>query len=156
MGMIFVDSWLLYQKCTGSKESQAVFYEKLAEELIDNTHDGIGVRDRAEVAVPPTPNSLSSISVSSMAASITTPNKKKHKVVNEKTGKVYWHTNQQKCQVCKRGKCTHQCRLCFAQRGYAGSGLCSRSTRTECSDTHYQMCHPTWNGHYDDVVMQSP
>ena len=38
-GMCVVDSWLMFSKSTESEEKQRDFYELLAEEMIDNSHD---------------------------------------------------------------------------------------------------------------------
>jgi hypothetical protein len=38
-GMCVVEAWLMYSKCTETEEKQHEFYELLAEEMINNTHD---------------------------------------------------------------------------------------------------------------------
>lgn len=44
LGMIVVDAWLVYSKCTGTNndQKQTEFYTLLAEELIDNNYDTVG------------------------------------------------------------------------------------------------------------------
>ncbi len=46
LGMMIVDTWLVYSKATGTTELEKDFYTKLSEELIDNNYDTIGMRTR--------------------------------------------------------------------------------------------------------------
>ena len=45
-GMCVVDAWLVYSKCKETEEKEREFYELLAEEMIDNSHDQVRGRGR--------------------------------------------------------------------------------------------------------------
>ena len=148
LGMIFVDTWLVYSKTTRTTETQAEFYEKLAEEMIDNDYDNRGAARAAsmtdtQVAVAGSPYSISSMSVCSAR---TTPNKTK-----SKSGKGY-KTNQIRCQVCNT-KTIEMCKICLDQRGVRGAGVCSPRSGRYCFSTHVMDRHPAYTVTLDDAEM---
>jgi len=104
LGMVIVDSFLLMQGCHGSSKAmdQRLFYEKLAEELIDNTHDTVGLRPRKRSAAAAAPEA--SLPRVELHLTSPTPTKKKKKS-NKK------HRLQGRCMHC--GKSTSWvCREC--------------------------------------------
>jgi hypothetical protein len=52
LGMVIVDSWLAWKGCRGLRSTleQKNVYEVLAEELIDDNFDAIGIRERHRLA----------------------------------------------------------------------------------------------------------
>ncbi len=77
-GMCVVDSWLMFSKSTETEEKQRDFYELLAEEMIDNTHDQ--VRGRRAVSEDGSPGIITAEGhMRSGIAAHLTPTKKKRR-----------------------------------------------------------------------------
>jgi hypothetical protein len=105
LGIIIVDSWLVYSGGRGLRTGidQREFYEQLADQLIDNSFDSIGLRDRRSDLVTPgvTPRS-------GIGAHITQTKKKR----KSKCGTSTTFSLQGMCCICS-AKTTHICSSCL-------------------------------------------
>ena len=104
LGMIVVDTWLVYSGQRGSypKITQRHFYEDLAYDLVFNSYDQLGLRTGGDVDVIQT-EVLTPQKLSSSVGVHLTPTKRKRK---QKNGDKTPYALQMCCKVCKR-KTTH-------------------------------------------------
>jgi hypothetical protein len=133
LGICIVDSWLLYSGARGfrSHMTQREFYERLAEELIDNDYEKVSLRRRSSDAMavsPYIPKSGRSIHL--------TPTKSKRSCKGVPTR----YAQQGKCQVCKR-KTTHICSECIDASIGKVVWLCHTKTLKCCFDEHLEKHH---------------
>jgi hypothetical protein len=96
LGMIIVDAWLVYSGGRGAKATmvQRSFYEKLADQLIDNEFDYVGLRDRSTSLIDAKQILRSGLDVH------LTPNKKRRKT---KDGATLTFAELGRCTVATHG-----------------------------------------------------
>jgi Transposase IS4 len=140
LGMVIVDSWLAWNGCRGLRSTleQKKFYEVLAEELIDNNFDAIGIRERhrfaneSEAMLNGQPRSGIGIHL--------TPTKKKRRT---KDGDFKSGLRQGRCLVCRR-KTTMVCSQCKdMDLDGPEAWLCATRTGRACFPTHSSLKHNT-------------
>ena len=141
--MSVVDSWLVYKKCTDVKETQAEFYAFLAEEMIDNTLDGVTIRCSARTVATANPVALhvDGTPRCGIAAHLTPTKLKRRK----KDGALTPYTLQGNCMVCKK-KTTWTCSQCIdddidGRWESKQPWLCSSSSGRVCFGTHLTEVH---------------
>jgi hypothetical protein len=125
-GMCIVDSFLLMQGTQGDSMEQRLFYELLAQELIDNTYDVVALRPRKRInddgTVTTTASSLTGQTIDPFEAHcprkafhLTAPTPTKKMKKNNKK-----HKAQGRCMMC--GKHTSfVCRECQKQQDPHGA-----------------------------------
>ena len=133
-GICVVDAWLCYQNTLETSELQEDFYEKLAEELIDNSYDGRLLRsdggtpssagDSSPTNTGGRPRDCYGIHVMSMRE--TKKGSKGRKC----------HTTQLRCQICSK-KTTHKCSKCDDPI----VPICSSTTGRDCFRQHFDKVH---------------
>jgi hypothetical protein len=103
LGVIVVDAWLLYSGGRGSRASleQRSFYEKLADQLIDNTYDFVSLRDRSTPEIP-------SCNVTPRRRDAHLTPTKRRRMFN---GQLQAARAQGKCYICKVRKTTRICSI---------------------------------------------
>jgi hypothetical protein len=106
LGICFVDAWLLHSGARGClrRMKQSEFYENLAQNLIENNYDSVGLRARY----------TSNDAVADIAAPVsgfgphTTPTKRKK---STRDGMETSYKVQKRCKVCRQ-KTTKICSQC--------------------------------------------
>jgi len=140
-GMSVVDSFLLMQGCQGNWLVQRLYYELLAQDLIDNQYDTIGLRPR---------NKRKADDDASTAAS-SLPSKEQHLTAPTPTKRMKngnrKHRMQGLCMVCKhKSKTSFVCRKCQSNQLSTDKKqhwICRRGAATlDCMSQHIQDCHP--------------
>jgi hypothetical protein len=106
LGMIIVDAFLVYSGGRGVRRhmDQRSYYETLEDQLINNSFDFAGRRDRSAPLVDPQEVMRSGRDVH------LTPTKKRRKVKGR--GEVSSFAAQGRCTACKQNKSTYVCSLC--------------------------------------------
>jgi hypothetical protein len=150
-GMCVVDSWLMFSKSTETEEKQRDFYELLAEEMIDNTHDQ--VRGRRAVSEDGSPGIITAEGHmrSGIAAHLTPTKNKRRRRENmedgENNSKRFSNTTymqQGRCIVCKM-KTTQVCSQCQDENMDENSAhepwICKPTTFRACFATHMTTSH---------------
>jgi hypothetical protein len=144
LGIIAVDSWLIYHKCTNSPEKQKEFYSALAEELIDNTYDTSqpAVRSRANNNnsnnnISPTMDWATGRARCGVYAHLT-PTKKFRRMKN---GAPTSYMLQGLCRQCKRKKTTHVCSLCKDEDPTREVWICHTKSSGSCYADHMDKVH---------------
>jgi hypothetical protein len=114
LGIIIVDAWLVHSGGRGARATmeQRSFYEKLADQLIDNQFDYVGLRDRSTSLIDAKQILRSGRDVH------LTPTKKRRKT---KDGATLTFAEQGRCTVCKSKKSTYICSTCADSGPEAGS-----------------------------------
>jgi len=105
LGMCVVDAWLLYAGARGPAAAliQNQFYEDLAAQLIDNTYESLGLRQRG---VPGAVAGSDGTPVVCFGVGVhLTPTLKRRKGDSE-------HRAQRDCRVCKSSRTTLVCSSC--------------------------------------------
>jgi len=133
LGMCVVDAWLLYAGARGPAAAltQNQFYEDLAAQLIDNTYDSVGLRQRG---VPGTVAGSNGAPVVCFGVGVhLTPTLKRRKGDSD-------HRAQRDCRVCKSGRTTLVCSSC---RDGTGVDLffCGPKTGRGCFHVHLREVH---------------
>jgi hypothetical protein len=139
--MCVVDAWLLYSKATKCSEKQKDFYMFLADELIDNNYDGIGVQSsrRASTSSPEdngTPPAVSRITGAPRAGigPHLTPGMRKRK--NSDTYRL-----QGCCVECGK-KTTMACSACRDEKqDGVETYVCSTKNGAKCFPDHLKNKH---------------
>jgi hypothetical protein len=140
--MCVVDAWLLYSKATKSSEKQKDFYMFLADELIDNNYDGVGVHSSSRRAstsssdgksTPPAVSRVTGAPLAGIGAHLT-PGIKKRK--NSDTCIL-----QGRCVECGK-KTTMACSAC-QDEAQVGSDqyVCSTKNGATCFSEHLKSKH---------------
>lgn len=131
LGFCIVDAWKLYKAGMGFQIglSQAHFYEKLAEELIDNSFDQLARRSSP-------PEEPVEISPFSGRGTLLTPTKRRRSVNGELAG----HTAQGRCRVCTKYKSSYICGFCRDRRGLERF-FCHTKTGRDCYEAHLSLEH---------------
>lgn len=108
LGMCIVDSWLLYAGARGGTAglTQKQFYEDLAAQLIDNTFDRVGVRDRGAPAQTAATADLPPFQGVGIHLTPTT----KRRAGDSSKDRDY--RAQRACRACKRYGTSHVCSGC--------------------------------------------
>ena len=140
LGLCAVDAWLLYKGARGArtKLDPDDFCTYIAEGLIDNKYDSIGLRRRR--------NDYEEEQTSSRSGNGLGPHLKKTKLTRMRKGKMTKHKKQGRCRICKDGSVSIL--VCSACEEKDGSQLyiCDSSTSKGClkarfaqhfKDTHY-------------------
>ena len=136
LGIIIVDTWLVYKGFFhDAAEPEKDFYDRLAEELIDNAYDSPVTRRRGR-SMYSTPSPLASAfhqdgSARSGLGIHITPTKRKRK------GKNY--LLQGNCKVCKK-KTTNICSSCKELAPDKETWICN-TRRRDCFAVHLAECH---------------
>jgi hypothetical protein len=149
-GMCVVDSWLMYSKCTETEEKQREFYEMLAEEMIDNTHDQVRGR-RSENTGDGGIIAADGHMRSGISAHLTPTKRKRRKreAVEGETGNQMRLTNtsymqQGRCIVCSK-KSTQVCSQCQDENDDENNTheawICKPTTFRTCFATHLNTTH---------------
>mgnify|MGYP006061302161 CR=1 FL=1 len=134
LGMIIVDSFLLYHHLVNKEETEPDFYNLLAEELIDNTYDSVSPRRRRAEVVQASPEAVGPDgNLRSGCGVHLTPTKRKRKNTN--------HRLQGDCKVCGI-KTSHSCSDCKTGRG-SEMWLCHSTTWRDCFAKHITAKHST-------------
>jgi hypothetical protein len=133
LGMIIVDSWLLYVGSRGELRSmkQRGFYEALWLELIDNNFDLVGLRSQTPDDTP------FQLTPTSGADPHATPTNKR-KLDKEK--KETSAQAQRDCIVCK-SRTTRVCSECRGD-GKGEEFICDSSKQRVCFASHARSTHP--------------
>ena len=138
-----VDSWFVYQGCTGSLESQSDFYTALAEELIDNTFDQ-AINARRSSARSLFAAGQSAVSPNGFARAGVgphlTPTKRKRK---RNDGTILKHLHQGRCTVCSL-KTIMVCSVCHddaEENGGDSAYVCGSKTTRLCFAVHLEEKH---------------
>ena len=79
LGMMIVDTWLVYSKATGTTELEKDFYTKLSEELFDHNCNTIGMRASRRTRGEETPAATDRGSARAGLHAHLTPTKKRRK-----------------------------------------------------------------------------
>ena len=142
LGMMIVDTWLVYSKATGTTELEKDFYTKLSEELIDNNYDTIGMRARRRNRGEETPAAIDRGLARAGLHAHLTPTKKKRK---RRDGTITNYKLQGKCKICGE-KTTFMCSLCVDARDESPLGsktpwLCYTSKGKLCFQLHIDSHH---------------
>jgi len=139
LSMCIVDTWLLYKGATTTTENQKLFYERLAEELIDNRYDTIGnaPRQRAREEDVPLQNTAFVSPRSGLHAHLT-PTKKKRKTNN---GGQTNYRFQAWCRECSNRKTTHLCSLCEDSDASNLVYICHTKGGRTCFQIHMDKYH---------------
>jgi hypothetical protein len=132
LGMVIVDSWLLYAGARGPLRSmkQRTFYETLALELIDNDFNSVGLRARTGVSVPDQLTPTSGIGPHA------TPTKRRKR---DKEGKEQASRAQRNCVICG-GRTTKVCSSC-REEGRNEVFICDSSKGRVCFSSHVRAEH---------------
>ena len=122
LAMMVVDSYLLWRKCQNRNDSteytQARFYEKLAEQLIDNNYDHKDPPSKKRKHRDPTPT-------------------KRKKPSNPR------FRADGRCFVCKRGWSGYECRYCSWVNPSRAHWIChSKDGNHKCYSAHLKAEHP--------------
>jgi len=122
LGMIIVDSWLLYKGLQGNREKmgQREFYEQLAEELIKQSRNLNSIRDFD--------SELSNRNGKRVATGI-------HLIRTSRKRRGSTGTVQLTCRICRR-RTSHFCSDCTQ-----GVWICHAETGQNCFDTHLKSIH---------------
>ena len=135
LGMCIVDAWLLYRGSVGEAcgMQQHTFYERLAEDLIENTIGHVSVRRRLrfddEIEAPPTPRH-------GIGAHLT-PTRKRRKTTD---GRESRFLAQRTCFHCKKRGCTLVCSTCRYEENKGEVFLCS-AKKSSCFIEHQRIHH---------------
>ena len=141
LGMIVVDTCNFHQACVHPNDIDSdpnTFYSSLAEEMIDNTFDEVGLQPWAT----PTSNRRTAANVASGSPipHLTPTREKKRKT----DGTESTHTRQGRCLICKR-KTTYLCNICNDKVQSEGGKLpwyChEKNGHRECFTTHIEKDH---------------
>jgi hypothetical protein len=150
-GMCVVDTWLAWSQATASHSNQRDFYIALAEEMIDNTYDHVGVTAAGRRAPAPTDQPGGSPSLFHRATGAPrggvfahlTPTKKKRK---RKDGTVTNQAKQGYCSICQK-KTKYNCSECIDNQEHGGNDtehetwLCNAATGRSCFAQHMTSKH---------------
>lgn len=138
LGMIIVDSFLLYSQLIDKHEPEHQFYTFLAEELIDNTYDSMARRSsrQSNASEEGTPTSATRAIAPSgrPRAGINihlTPTKRRRKETK--------YLLQGRCTICAK-KTTHTCSRCADDRG-KDVWLCTTKAGRFCFSQHLEDHH---------------
>ena len=149
LAICFVDTWKAYSNATLTKSTQREFYLRLSEELIDNTHGRIFVRNIKPIVGVPEDDDDSHVCLLASDGSVPsglgihlTPTKKRRRA----HGKTTPYLKQGYCKVCKR-KTKYICSLCDHVHDNDGKEtfLCHTSTGRDCFLKHIRMKHQDSN-----------
>lgn len=133
LAMCIVDSWLLYKSSRGegSVMPPNKFYEKLAEQLIDNEYDTIITRSHV-MDVP-----LTNITESGIGPHLT-PTSRKRKLQDGTPSNC---ALQGRCKMCRNGtKSKYVCSACTSSNA-SDFWLCHSDTKRDCFIRHYNAAH---------------
>lgn len=111
LGMIIVDSWMVYKAATATLEKQHDFYTLLAEELIDNTYDTVQGNTPTNADAGVMNSELLDRTTGAGRAGVDahlTPTKQKRRRCD---GTVTNHSKQGRCRMCLK-KTRHICSQC--------------------------------------------
>jgi hypothetical protein len=144
LGMCVVDSWFVYQACTGSPESQSDFCTTLAEEFIDNMFDQ-AINARRSSATSPFAAGQSAVSPNGLVCAggvgpHLTPTKQKGK---RKDGTILVALHQGHCAVCSM-KTSMVCSVCrddADENGGDSAYVCGSKTTRLCFAVHLEVKH---------------
>lgn len=144
LGMILVDSWLVFKGATRTTESQSEFYNLLAEELIDNTHDEGARRRQRAITLTPSPsatNDRTGAGRSGVELHLTPTRAKRRR----KDGSLTNHGLQGRCRICTR-KSKYLCSACNDEAQESGGNtsrvwLCHTETGRMCFPEHITSHH---------------
>lgn len=149
LGIILVDTWLVFRGATKTNETQSEFYTLLAEELIDNTFDE-GLRSRRATttaigkASPEVLDTRTGAGRSGIYAHLT-PTKRKRRRAD---GTLTNHSLQGRCTVCKTKKTRFVCSECNDEAFESGADasssivwLCHSETGRMCFAEHFTTHH---------------
>ena len=131
LGFCIVDTWKLYKAGMGFQNglSQAHFYEKWTEELIDNSFDQPARRSSP-------PEEPEEVSPSSGRRTHLTPTKRRPSM----NGELTFHTVQGRCRVCTKYKSSYICSSCRYRRGFERF-FCHTRTGRDCYEVHLSLEH---------------
>lgn len=133
LGICIVDAWLLYKKShgAGSIMSPIKFYEKLAEQLIDNTYGG--VHRRSQVVDVPAPD----VTQSGIGPHLTPTSRKRKRHNGTSTNCAL----QGRCKQCRNGnKSKYVCSACTGV-DKPDFWLCHSDTGRDCFIRHFSDFH---------------
>ena len=142
-GMMVVDSWLAFNGCTNSDESQKVFYVLLAEELIDNVYDQSNTTRlgrRVAEGTSPTLAAGTGVPRSGVAAHITPTKRRRMK----QDGTATKYLMQGRCMECG-AKSTYLCSQCVDDKAADVPHTCN-STKGDpwiCGTKNGKLCYAT-------------
>jgi hypothetical protein len=134
--MVVVDSWMLYEGCTGGRKMiQTEYYKALIDSLIDNMYYNIA---DAEIRV-----SMRSVSIGTTASSGTSGTGLHLTSMKRKRGPVKSSSVKQmqfRCKLCQK-KTNMVCSICWQDGKYGDSRVayCHPTTNRGCFRTH--MCN---------------
>ena len=134
LSMCIVDSWLLYKGSMGARNcrSQKDYYAKLADQLIDNSFDAIGLRNQ-----PCSDNDKPANPLAYGTGIYLTPTNKRRKI----NGNVSKAVHQARCKICKlHKKSKYLCSECLL-KGNIEVWLCHSDTGRDCFQRHLQHLH---------------
>lgn len=136
LAVTIVDAWLLYKYSHGPRfhMCQSGFYEKLAEELIENSYDSIKRRSWNSS------EGSESSSDEDFSAGIGTHLAMTHKKRKLSDGSVSNALYQGRCRSCKRFKSKFQCSTC-RDNGLGDIYLCHAGTKRTCFSAHLKQKH---------------
>lgn len=131
LGICLVDSWMLYHGARGPAATllQTQFYEQLATELIDNTFDVTGTRQRA---VPANPEEDVTHLAYGVGTHLVPTTKRRHPSTN--------HLAQRQCLECSY-KTSLVCSTCRDTPGVKEAFLCGPRTGRSCFAGHMRSTH---------------
>jgi hypothetical protein len=132
LGICAVDAWLLYSNGRGDYPhiNQREFYERLAQELIDNSFDSLRTRERPSDSENVSPN------LPTEREAHLTPTKKKRKV----DGRETCFLQQGRCKMCG-SKTTQICSGCITNHDVVW--LCASKKNCLCFAGHFSREHAT-------------
>lgn len=133
LGICIVDAWLLYKNSHGDRNVMKpnVFYERLAEQLIDNEFGS--VQRRSQVVDVPGPD----VTKSGIGPHLTPTSRKRKR----QDGTVSNCVLQGRCKMCRNGnKSKYVCSACTRSDG-KDLWLCHSSTGRDCFLRHFTVAH---------------
>jgi hypothetical protein len=138
-GMLVVDSWLAFSACTDATETQKEFFSLLAEELIDNTYDDIGLGTRRKRNIHDASDGSPTLAAGTGVPrcgvhSHITPTKMRRKV----KGEVSTYLRQGRCTQCSQ-KTTSCCSDCVDAMEIVGEN--SPKSAWICSTKYGKLCY---------------
>jgi hypothetical protein len=145
LGMIIVDTWLVYRGCTETVEKQKDFYLSLAEELIDNTYDSSRPSLRNAGANNNNNNNNESPTLDWATGAARcgvyahlTPTKRFRR---DKHGVPTRNRYQSRCSSCKKLKTIHLCSMCLDESPSKSLWVCHTKKGSMCFAKHMTECH---------------
>ena len=141
LAMCIVDAWLAFHGCRGGAScptTQREFYEDLAEQLIDNSYNGLGRRNRDSAT--PSPARVPTNDHSSGVDAHLTPTKRKKRT---RDGIETKYTMQGRCMECNKPGTTQVCSECTENPSNTkiDNFLCSTRKGKQCFRAHIQKYH---------------